>query len=93
MLDDARIEGAIGRMLAETLIVIARNLRQPRIATGPTRVGGLEIPVAALSEAVVNALAHRDLSPQSRGTAIQVQRFADRLVSSLIPAGFSVRSQ
>ena len=35
MLDDARIEGSIGRMLAETLIVIARNLRQPRIATGP----------------------------------------------------------
>ena len=81
MLDDARIEGSIGRMLAETLIVIARNLRQPRIAaTGATRVGGLEIPVAALSEAVVNALAHRDLSPQSRGTAVQVQLFVDRLV-------------
>ena len=79
MLDDARIEGPIGRMLSETLIVIARNLRQPRIATGPTRVGGLEIPVAALSEAVVNALAHRDLSPQSRGTAVQVQLFIDRL--------------
>ena len=80
MLDDARIEGSIGRMLSETLIVIARNLRQPRIETGPTRVSGLEIPVAALSEAVVNALAHRDLSPQSRGTAVQVQLFADRLL-------------
>jgi ATP-dependent DNA helicase RecG len=40
----------------------------------------LEIPVAALSEAVVNALAHRDLSPQSRGTAVQVQLFVDRLL-------------
>jgi ATP-dependent DNA helicase RecG len=80
MLDDARIEGSIGRMLAETLIVITRNLRQSRIATGPTRVGVLELPVTALSEAVVNALAHRDLSPQSRGTAVQVQLFVDRLV-------------
>ncbi|MBS0420171.1 MAG: putative DNA binding domain-containing protein [Proteobacteria bacterium] len=80
MLDDARIDGSIGRMLAETLVVIARNLRQPRIATGPTRRGALEIPVAALSEAVVNALAHRDLSPQSRGTAVQVQLFLDRLI-------------
>ena len=80
MLDDARIEGSIGRMLSETLVVIARNLRQPRFATGPTRVGGLEIPVAALSEAVVNALVHRDLAPQSRGTAVQVQLFIDRLI-------------
>lgn len=80
MLDDARIDGSISRMLSETLIVIARNLRQPRIAAGPTRVGGLEIPIAALSEAVVNALAHRDLSPQSRGTAVQVQLFVDRLI-------------
>jgi len=80
MLDDARIEGAIGRMLSEALIVIARNLRRPRIESGPSRVGGLEIPVAALSEAIVNALAHRDLSPQSRGTAVQVQLFADRLL-------------
>ena len=80
MLDDARIEGSIGRMLSETLIVISRNLRQPRFATGPTRVGGLEIPVAALSEAIVNALVHRDLSPQSRGTAVQVQLFVDRLL-------------
>jgi ATP-dependent DNA helicase RecG len=53
-----------------------------RFATGPTRVGGLEIPVAALSEAVVNALVHRDLAPQSRGTAVQVQLFIDRLIIS-----------
>lgn len=80
MLDDARIEGSIGRMLSETLLVIARNLRQPRVTTGPTRISGLEIPIAALSEAVVNALAHRDLSPQSRGTAVQIQLFVDKLL-------------
>jgi len=40
MLDDARIEGSIGRILGETLIVIARNLRQPRIATGPPVLAG-----------------------------------------------------
>jgi ATP-dependent DNA helicase RecG len=80
MLDDARIEGSIGTMLTQSLTVIQRNLRQTRRSTGPTRVTNQEFPVSALSEAVVNALAHRDLSPQSRGTAVQIQLFADRLV-------------
>ena len=82
MLDDARIEGPIGKMLSDALIVIARNLRRPRIESGSVRFEGLEIPVAALSEAIVNALAHRDLSPQARGTAVQIQLFVDRVAIS-----------
>jgi ATP-dependent DNA helicase RecG len=80
MLDDARIEGPIAGMVAEALSVMRRNLRRPRIATGATRISESEIPTAALSEALVNALVHRDLSHSSRGTAVQVQLFADRVV-------------
>jgi ATP-dependent DNA helicase RecG len=80
MLDDARIEGSIASMVAEALSVIRRNLQRPRIATGVTRISESEIPPAALSQALVNALVHRNLSTSSRGTAVQVQLFADRLV-------------
>jgi predicted HTH transcriptional regulator len=39
-----------------------------------------EYPGTALREVVINALVHRDLSHNSRGTPVQVQKFPDRLV-------------
>jgi len=38
-----------------------------------------EYPEIAIREAVVNALAHRDLSAMARGTPVKVQLFPDRL--------------
>lgn len=79
LLDDARIEGNIGQMAAQTITRIVGNMRHPRRYAGAVRTTDPELPRAALSEALVNALAHRDLYPDARGTAVQVHLFNDRL--------------
>lgn len=78
-LDDARIEGNIGQMATQTITRIVSNMRHPRRDAGAVRTTNPELPRAALSEALVNALAHRDLYPDARGTAVQVHLFIDRL--------------
>ena len=80
ILDDARIEGPVVHMVREAIGVILRNLRQARRDAGAFRTVVDELPRVVLSEALVNALAHRDLSPLSRGTPVQVQIFTDRVV-------------
>lgn len=79
-LDNARIEGPIPAMVQPTLAVLQRNVRQPSVVRGIYREDLDEYPALALREAIVNALAHRDLSTPSRGTPVQVQLFANRLV-------------
>lgn len=80
LLDDVRIEGPIAQMVPQAITAIVGNLRKPRHESGAFRAIPSEFPRAALSEALVNALAHRDLSPLSRGMPVQVQVFTDRVV-------------
>jgi ATP-dependent DNA helicase RecG len=78
-LDNERIDGAIPDMLAPTLRVLRRNMRTRSVIQGLYRSDLEEYPITALREAIVNALAHRDLSTWGQGTPVQVQLFSDRL--------------
>ena len=79
-LDNVRIEGTIPEMLRPTLDVLRRNMKNRSVVKGLYREDAEEYPATAVREAIINALAHRDLSAGSRGTPVQVQMFSDRLV-------------
>ena len=78
-LDNARVDGSIPQIVREALAVIQRNMSRRALVSGPGRQDVWEYPPEALREAVVNALVHRDLSPGSRGTQVQVEMYPDRL--------------
>jgi ATP-dependent DNA helicase RecG len=79
-LDNARIDGPIPSMLHATLEVLQRNSKRASVVRGLYREDLDEYPATAMREAIINALAHRDLSSASRGTPVQVQMFPNRLV-------------
>jgi ATP-dependent DNA helicase RecG len=78
-LDNVRVDGSIPQIAREALAVIQRNMSRRALVSGSGRQDVWEYPPEALREAVVNALIHRDLSPGSRGTQVQVEMYPDRL--------------
>ena len=69
---DARtMAGPIPAVLADTLQAVQQNMHEGEATA---------LPLAAIREAVANALVHRDYSPLARGTAVQVSLLSDRLV-------------
>lgn len=78
-LDNVPIEGPIPVMVRDTLAALRRNMSRRATVRGAGRIDTWEYPEAALREAVVNALAHRDYSPEARGTQIQLEMYPDRL--------------
>jgi ATP-dependent DNA helicase RecG len=79
-LDNERIDGPIPSMLGPTLRVLRRNMKTRSVVRGLYRADTDEYPLTALREAIVNALAHRDLSQWGQGSPVQVQLFSDRLI-------------
>jgi ATP-dependent DNA helicase RecG len=78
-LDNVKVEGPVPVMVVETLRVIKRNMQRRGIVQGLFREDLWEYPEMVLREALVNALGHRDLSPQARGSQVQVHMFPDRI--------------
>jgi ATP-dependent DNA helicase RecG len=78
-LDNVKIEGPVPVMVVEALRVIKRNMQRRGIVQGLFREDLWEYPETVLREALVNALGHRDLSPQARGSQVQVHMFPDRI--------------
>lgn len=78
-LDSATIGGTVPTMVTDTIQAAQRNLRKSSRVVGAGRDDYWEIEPEVIREAVVNALMHRDYSPQARGTQIQVELFPDRL--------------
>jgi ATP-dependent DNA helicase RecG len=84
-LDNRRFDGPIPRMLRPALDALERNMLRRAVMHGAFREDEWEYPEAAVREALVNALVHRDLSGAARGTPVQVHLFPDRL--TIINAG------
>jgi ATP-dependent DNA helicase RecG len=78
-LDSAAVGGTVPTMVTDTIQAAQRSLRISSRVVGAGRDDYWEIEPEVIREAVVNALMHRDYSPQARGTQIQVELFPDRL--------------
>ena len=81
--DNSTIRGSIPQMIEDTMAFVERNLAVAAVITERGRQDRWEFPLPAIREAVVNALLHRDYSPITRGTQVQVE---------LTPDAISVRS-
>ncbi len=80
-LDNRRIEGNLKTMLEESMGFCLRNMKRKTIihSKDGRREDRTEYPPKAIREAILNALIHRDYSPLTEGTPIQVNFFSDRL--------------
>lgn len=79
-IDNLSIEGPISSIVTTALSRLQANMRRGGAVAGVLREDRWEYPQVALREALVNALAHRDLSDAALGTPVEIQMFPDRLV-------------
>ncbi len=80
-LDNRRIEGSIPQMLEEALQFVRKNMRNKTIIDPETglRNDRTDYPIAAVREAIMNALVHRDYSIHTESMPIQLLMFEDRM--------------
>lgn len=78
-LDNVSVDGPIPVMVRDSAAALLRNMSRHAVITAVGRRDQWEYPPDALRELIVNALVHRDLSPGSRGTQVQVERYPDRM--------------
>ncbi len=79
LLDSETIVGSIPVMIKTSLDIVGRNMRTGALIEGAFRTDVPDYPIVAVREAIANALMHRDYSPASQGTQVQVNMYADRL--------------
>lgn len=79
-LDNVTCDGPIPEMLATVIAAARRNMRTAAVIKGIGREDRTDYPIEVIRELIVNALLHRDYSPLSRGTQVQVELYPDRLV-------------
>lgn len=79
-LDNRAINGPIPAIVNDALAAVISNMGARAIIRGAGREDVYDYPVEAVREAIVNALMHRDYSPWSHGTQVQLEMYADRLV-------------
>jgi ATP-dependent DNA helicase RecG len=79
LVDSGTMVGPIPSMVQDALAAVSRNTRKGAIIEGAFRKDVPDYPPVALREAIVNALMHRDYSPESLGTPVQLDLYVDRL--------------
>ena len=91
-LDAQEIDGPLQSQIADGMKFIARNMRVAA-RKSPAREDMVQYSTAAVFEALVNAVAHRDYSMSSR--RIRLSMFADRLeidTPGQLPNGMTIES-
>lgn len=80
-LDNRRMDGSIQEMFEGAMQFVQANMRTKTIINPQTghREDRVEYPQAAVREAILNALAHRDYSVHSEGMPIQILMFSNRM--------------
>lgn len=79
-LDNQTITGPIPIMVTDAVAAMIRNMRKAAVVKGIGREDRYDYPIEVIRELVVNAVMHRDYSPDSRGAQVQIELYADRLV-------------
>lgn len=79
-LENATVDGPIPSILHDVAAILRRNMSRAAIVRGLGREDRYDYPIEVIRELVTNALMHRDYSPESRGTQIQIELYPDRLV-------------
>lgn len=79
-LDNRSFDGPIPVIVDEAVSAVLRNTSMRSFIGGSGRTDVYDYPAEVVREAVANALMHRDYSPYSRGTPVQITLYADRLV-------------
>lgn len=79
-LDNRSLDGPIPIMIDDTVAAVLRNMQVRAYVEGSGRRDVYDYPIEAVREAVTNAVLHRDYSAYARGTQVQVEMYADRLV-------------
>lgn len=86
-LDRVVCEGPVPAMVQQAVAAVLRNLRVKRVVRGTSGIDVPEIPEDVLRETIVNAVIHRDYSPQAVGQQVTVDVYPDR-VTVTNPGGF-----
>lgn len=79
-LDNRTITGPIPTMVADGIAAAIHNMRKAAVIRGIGREDRYDYPLAVIRELLVNALMHRDYSPEARGAQVQMELYPDRLV-------------
>lgn len=78
-LDNQNLDGSIPAMVEDATYAAIRNMRKAAIIQGMGREDRYDYPLDVIRELVVNALMHRDYSPEARGSQVQIEIYPDRL--------------
>lgn len=78
-IDNQKFEGALDEIIEDAVLHVLSSLRKSSLIEGLYRRDIPEYPEAAIREAVINAVAHRDYSWFATGSYVQIRLFADRL--------------
>lgn len=79
-LENATVDGPISSILQDVVAILRRNMSRAAIVRGLGREDRYDYPIEVIRELVTNALMHRDYSPESRGTQVQIELYPDRFV-------------